>query len=184
MVLVSPIFASQQLNPDILNVCNDIGQSCQYDFSKKEEVKISAKTITIDLKTETLSLNNDAQITSIQGKIQANQGKVFLETGTMVLSGDVQLKKDEYFLKSDFAQLDAKENIFTAKKNVQFNYSTYFASSNEAKFVHNTMNVEFYDDVIFKDKTDYLKGDIILFNIKNETIHTKGKSKAKITNKK
>ena len=51
-----------------------------------------------------------------------------------------------------------------------FNYKEYQVTSGEVEFNHNTMDLEFKENVIFEDKTDYMKGDIILFSGKTSLV--------------
>ena len=172
---------SQDINPEIIKTCKEVKRTCQFDYTNKKKITIKSQQMHFNLKKQELTTNKDSLISSDTGEIRADKTKIDFNASKMDLFGNVLLNKDRYFLKSNRATVLEKKNIFHAYGDVKFNYLTYQTTAKRATFIYDKMDVEFYDDVIFKDKTDYLKGDMIIFNIENETIQTKGNAKIKMS---
>ena len=148
---------------------------------KKASITLTTDNVDIDLKANKMMAFGKNEIISEYGNIVSDKITIDYADLKIGLFGNVKLNTQEMSLNSEEAYVKVNENTFIATKAVKFEHGIYKSSSDSAIFNRNKNEIRFENDVLFTSGNEYAKGDVIIFDLTNETFLSKGKAKIKVS---
>ena len=142
---------------------------------------LTSDSLAIELDQNVIVSRGENKVASEFGTITTNQIRIDYKKLKVSLLGDVKLTHEDINLNSKEAYVKVNENTFIAKDAVNFSYGDYRSESSLAMFNRDQNQIQFEGNVLFTTLDEYAKGDVIIFDLTNETFLSKGKAKVKIS---
>ena len=172
-----------QLSDQLLARGSDLGIDLSFTQTSFENPDLTLSTNQLDFLLNELKVvgKGSNQVVSKFGSIQSNAIAFDYKALEIQFLGDVFLAHEDIKLNSDEAYVKVNENTFIAKQSVTFSFGDYKSQSEVAKYDRELNQIQFEGNVFFSHTDEYAKGDVIIFDLNNETFLSKGSAKVKIS---
>lgn len=179
------LFFTQSLVADFLSLEERLHkEGHSYLFPKKihYDLTIQSKTFHLNLLTKEVFSKHKTTIEHADLHIQANSMKYDVVQNAMTVKQDVVIKKKDMNLHCHVATAYIPDKV-KAKGDVVFDFKDYNGTSLSALYEIKNQWVTLYGDVELKQKGDFIRGNVVKFDMKDEKLISEGRSKVKLSTK-
>ncbi|RAP31547.1 hypothetical protein DID78_00920 [Candidatus Marinamargulisbacteria bacterium SCGC AG-343-D04] len=165
----------------LVNDLRNEGVSVNFSYDNfNPSVFIRAGQFEIDFLDQHV-VGEDSVIVDYSGmNVLSNSVRYQLNKGRVLVENNVKITKDSMMLTCDFAEAILPDDLHS-KGNVAFLYKDYTSQSGEAYYNQKSDVITFKDNVVLQQSGDFIRGDVVKFNMIDEKIISSGRSKIKIS---
>mgnify|MGYP001170251099 CR=1 FL=1 len=151
-----------------------------FPSNENYDVEMNAKTVTFALNNSKVVADGYSRVKYKEFNLEAERMVYAMKDNIVSFSSAVVANKDKMSLSCNHGKLILPEHVIL-NGDINFLYTEYSASSENAYYNFSDNTIEFQDNAIFKSEKDFLKGNSITFDLTNELVVSNGRAKVQLS---